>query len=435
MEKFFLFLSVVLFLSGCDATSKTKTISTTLTQPPSKADIFDSFGVGVGDGSSFKFSNKYNNGSTYIGLDKFLISSNSFDDSYYKNNIKDYNASAFTELQYYLSKSKFFTIWVTKGWSEDWYDVDAINNLVKDGKIPVFIYWYFGDDLVYDMPDEDEILAYESDVKRFSNLLSDIKTTKLVILEPEFNEDIVLDHLIEFKEVISNAIDTIKQNNSDALLSLCITDNGTRSIYEKDSSCGYENCALGDKRAWSETKPIYDELIDKLDFISFQEMVAQFSRDTSGSDDFSSPIPKKYSDDEIGIYLLPQRIENFSEYLYELYKKPIFLPYITIATATWNDKNNNQTIEDDEIQKDGWEDKAQYVYKNIDKTKLLKNHMFGYSVMSVFDQPDHDKNGYQYFMNNEYHLGIVKSSAPDGSSNGIFGDIELKKDILINIMK
>jgi len=163
--------------------------------------------------------------------------------------------------------------------------------------------------------------------------------------------------------------------------------------------------------------------------------VGQFSRDPSKEDESQQAIPKGYSDEEIGIDYLPQRIANFSSYLFQTYNKPIFLPYITIATASWQDNNADGVIQDDEIIKNGWEDKADFVYKNLNKTTLQQNHLFGYSVMSLFDQSDHDIEGYQYFMNNEYHLGIIKSSAPDGSQDGIYGDIEFKKEILQAIFK
>lgn len=424
MQRFLLpsLLTLSLF-SGCG------TQTSTTTQPTTTPDVFNSFGIGIGDASSFKFQS-YSSQPTYISLDDLVLNTSLASNNYYKENIYNYDAQAFSTLQTYLSKSKFFTIWVTKGWSEEWYDIDAITNLIKSGKIPVFVYWYFGDDLVYAMPTQQELDEYAQDVARFSSLLSEFHTTKLIILEPEFNEDLVLEHLNEFSSVISNAIDTIKAKNKDALLSLCMTDAGNRSVTQTYESCGYENCALGDKEAWSLTKPIYDALLNKLDFISFQEMVGQFSRDPSNENETKQPVAKSYSDEEIGIDYLPQRIENFSAYLSQTYHKPVFLPYITIATASWQDSNEDGIIQEDEVIKDGWEDKADYVYKNLNKTKLQNNNLFGYSIMTLFDQSDHDIEGYQYFMNNEYHLGIIKSSAPDGSRDGIYGDIEFKKEIL-----
>jgi hypothetical protein len=55
--------------------------------------------------------------------------------------------------------------------------------------------------------------------------------------------------------------------------------------------------------------------------------------------------------------------------------------------------------------------------------------MFGYSVMELFDNPRHDYGGYQFFINNEYHLGIIKSSAIDEEDNATNGDIEFKIDL------
>ena len=43
--------------------------------------------------------------------------------------------------------------------------------------------------------------------------------------------------------------------------------------------------------------------------------------------------------------------------------------------------------------------------------------------MELFDNPQHDKGGYQYFINNEYHLGIVGTSAVDETDKYLMGDI------------
>jgi hypothetical protein len=208
-----------------------------------------------------------------------------------------------------------------------------------------------------------------------------------------------------------------------------MTDTGNRGVNQTYEKCGYDNCALGDKYEWSRAKDIYEGLIDKLDFISFQEMIGQFSRDPADAGSWDEPNPKAYSDDEIGIDYLPKRLENMASYLYELYHKPIYLPYMAIATATWRDIDGDGKIDDDEIDKSGYEAKANQVYQDIDRDALASNHLFGYSVMELFDNPRHDYGGYQFFINNEYHLGIIKSSAIDEEDSATNGDIEFKVDL------
>ncbi len=63
-------------------------------------------------------------------------------------------------------------------------------------------------------------------------------------------------------------------------------------------------------------------------------MVAQFSRDYSSDADDDLRIARAYSDDESGINFLSTRIANMTTYLKEKYNKPVFLPYISMATAT-----------------------------------------------------------------------------------------------------
>jgi hypothetical protein len=55
--------------------------------------------------------------------------------------------------------------------------------------------------------------------------------------------------------------------------------------------------------------------------------------------------------------------------------------------------------------------------------------------MGLFDNPKHDFGGYQYFMQNEYHLGIMKSGAVDGVGVGVAtnGDIQSKGNIVSTI--
>ena len=391
--------------------------------------LFNIFGVGFGSSSSFEFQDDDNN-SVWVSAVDLMLDSNIAENDLYKN-IKDFNGTNFTTLQQHLSNVKYFTMWITKGWEETWFDIDKINEAVVAGKIPVFIYWYFGDNLVNGMPTSTEIEEYIEDNHKLKIFLDKINGTKVVILEPEFNKQSVLDNATLFTTIISDAIDIIKDNSTK--ISLCMTDTGNRGVNQTYEKCGYENCALGDKYEWRLPKPIYDALLDKIDFISFQEMLGQFSRDPQNPGSWDSPNPITYTNDELGISYLPQRLENMSSYLYELYKKPIFLPYITIATATWSDDNNDDIVDTDEVNTTGYEDIANEVYKNIDKSNLFTHHLFGYSVMELFDEPKHDFGGYQFFIKNEYHLGIIKSSAVDEEDSKINGDIEFKKDILENI--
>ena len=67
------------------------------------------------------------------------------------------------------------------------------------------------------------------------------------------------------------------------------------------------------------------------------------------------------------------------------------------------------------------------------KDELKENGLFGFALMSLFDNPQHDEGGYQYFLQNEYHLGVIKSGATDSVSIASHGDIEFKGNIISNV--
>jgi hypothetical protein len=211
-----------------------------------------------------------------------------------------------------------------------------------------------------------------------------------------------------------------------------MTDQGSRSVYKTDADCGYVNCALGDKDDWAKLNSMYDYILPHLDFLSFYQILGQFSRDHANSGTWNSPIPRSYSDGERGIDYLPQRIANLSKFLHDTHKKPVYMPYISIPTATWSDSNGNNILEDSEVNPNGWLTKANNVYLGLSqlKTTLKANGLFGYSTMELFDDPRHDYGGYQFLMNNTYHIGIIGSSARDETDIATYGDLRFKGTIL-----
>lgn len=406
--------------------------STDVTPKPLEP-IFSEFNVGIGGSSAFPFSS--NSGEKiWVSARNLILNDNVGENGYYQD-IKEYNATAFNKLHNYVKESKFIILWFVEGWEESWYNQEEIQQLMDAGYIPVFSYWYFGDKLLDGMPDENKIALYEEDNLRVAQFLNKLNGKKMIIMEPEFNKPTVLESNAtqhQFASIISNAIDIIKEDNPNLLFTLSMMDIGSRGVNETMSKCGYENCSLGDKYAWERSSIVYDDLIDKLDFISFHQMMGQFSRDYSNPGTWDEPNIRLFSDDEIGIDYLAQRVSNMSKYLYEKYNKPIFVPYIGIATATWNDLDADNTLDDNEINYYGWEDKANNFYSQlaVNRETLKENGMFGFAPMALFDNPRHDYGGYQYFMQNEYHLGIIGSSAVDEVDIASYGDLYFKGDIL-----
>ena len=399
-----------------------------------KRNIFKQLHVGFGGTSAYDFYAAENNEIIWMSNLDLLLDDNIAENTYYQK-IKDFEAEDFSTLQSKLKNSKYIIYWLPKNWSEYWFDTEQIQLAMDKGYIPVFMYWYFGDTLVSALPTEEELVAYKKNNQKLSDFLSKLNGKKMIIMEPEFNKSLITsneENANTLAQIIADAIDTIKVNNQSLLVSLCMTDTGNRNENTVLSSCGYDNCALGDKSSWDTTEQIYTKLLQKLDFISFQEMLAQFSRDPHNPGTWNHPNPKAYTKSNLGVNLLAQRIVNFSEYLHKKYNKPIFLPYMTIATAVWKDSNDNNAIEQDELDLDGWNDVASNVYQNLSdlKDKLQSKGLFGYAPIALFDHPGHDKGGYQYFMNNEYHLGITKTTAQDTTDIHLLGDILPKSTII-----
>ncbi|MBU1668175.1 hypothetical protein KKC13_07120 [bacterium] len=396
----------------------------------------ENLNVGFGGRNAYPFAKEGSDSAIWVNSVTLMLNEHIAENAYYQT-IRNFDGDKFKTLQQYLVKSKYISYWITEGWEESWYTPSKIQEAMDAGYIPVFIYWYFGDKLT-SVPSGETLSNYYEDNQKVANFLNQLNGTKLFIMEPEFNKDAILENnstQTAFATIISTAIDTIESNSSDIYFSLCMTDRGSRGATSTLPSCGYDNCALGDKHSWSETELIYKTLDEKLSFISFQEMVAQFSRDPSNPGSWNEPNPIAYTKDETGVDYLAQRIVNFSAYLNESHNKPVFLPYLSIATATWNDSDSTGTVSDGEIDKEGWINIPEQVYGALaNEREALKNSgLFGYMPMALFDNPRQDYGGYQYFMQNEYHLGLIQSSAEDETDKYIYGDLAYKGDVLEQI--
>ncbi|MDQ7083430.1 MAG: hypothetical protein Q9M36_00150 [Sulfurovum sp.] len=203
-------------------------------------------------------------------------------------------------------------------------------------------------------------------------------------------------------------------------------------MYERASDCGYSHCALGDKDEWEKLKGIYTTMLPHIDFLSFYQIVGQFSRDYTNPGSWENPNPRSFSTGEQGIDYLADRISNLSKFLHDSYKKPVYMAYIAVPTATWSDSNGNNAIEDSEVNPNGWLTQANNTYAILAQLRgqLQANGLFGFSTMELFDDPRHDYGGYQFLMNNTYHLGIIGSSARDESDIATYGDLNFKGTIL-----
>jgi len=351
-------------------------------------------------------------------------------------NIKWFNVNNFWILQTKLNKSKYVVFWLTNGWQESWFNIPGIQKLMDNWKIPVFMYWYFWDTLNW-IPTNIEKTKYYNDSTRLNLFLKKLNWTKLVILEPEFNKNsITIDQTTQhnFASMINTSIGNIKNWLLNTFFSLSMMDAWSRWIQSLYCTW-YVNCSFWDDNEWLKPQTIYNDLSGSLDFISFSEMVWQFSRNPLNPWTWNTPIPISYTDWEIGINNLPKRIENLTYLLNTKYNKPIFLPYLWVMTATWWDVNNNMQIDTLEINNVWWENKLNQTFSGLlQKQSILKTKwLFWYATMSLFDDPMHDNPGYQFFMQNEYHLWIIKTTATWWISQYADWNISFKGNILDNI--
>ena len=436
----FIFLSA-LFLTACQQSS-TGT-QTHEQQPPRYISpildpIFQTFNIGFSTGVSFPFVSNEDK-IINVGITDLLLDKNLNTNARYQK-IKNVNINQFVRLQKGLQKSKFLTFWLVKGWKEKWFDRSKMQELMDAGYIPVFSYWYFGDTLIYGVPDEEKVKAYHEDNQNLARFLAKLKGKKMLIMEPEFNKAAIIkdeQSQSKFATIISDAIDTVKAQNPKLLVSISIMDSGARGAGTEDIRCQYAHCALGDKRNWVQSETVIKRFSDKLDFISFHQMIGSFSRDYNNLGTWDNPNPRTYSDTELGIDYLHTRILNLCTYLHDTYKKPVFIPFMATATATWDESNDNNKIEPEEISPNAWVPQAQSVYNKLRQIRpqLRENGLFGFAVMSLFDHPRQDYGGYQYFMNNEYHLGIIGSGAIDTVDLAPHGDLYFKDNLFASIFE
>lgn len=381
----------------------------TITHP-----LFGKFNIGIGSGQGIDLEGVDGSKIWLNVVD--LITPADLNISYYRN-IKDYNLTMFKKIQSRLVNADSLTLWVVKGWQESWFNKAKLQTLLDHNKTVIFNYWYFGDTIGGDNA-IDLILAgkdqYLEDASRLGRFIADLNGTVAVVMEPEFNKVSITnsaENSALFASTLKEAMKRIRAEKSDVLLSICPMDTGIRST--STSYGGYKRDSLGDKNEWSRFLPVIDALKDELDFITIQEMVGQFTKDSSK---FPSDELVSYTKDQLGLKDLPKRIENFSSFLNERYYLPVLLGYITLPETGWKDLNGNNLYDDGELIEDFWLDESVALYHRLKRNaKSLYDHgLFGFSPMALFDDPDHDVGGYQFFSENEYHIGIITTNATNG---------------------
>jgi hypothetical protein len=294
----------------------------------------------------------------------FVISVGGFSVCPSKNGASYQNTCDFTKrkpifsfLKRELPNVNGFSIWITKGWEKSWYPSHTINKAIKNGYIPIFIFYWFGDDISKKYVQKHK-KEYLKDLKRFSNFLTEIKGPKFIILNPEYNEN-GMNNSKQFDILQAKSILLIKEKNPKAKVGICLGDFGNYNL-------------LWDRYNWDLNLPSLNYSAKLSDFIAFQEMRA-LTRNTKEQ-----------------ILNTPLRALAFATYLHQKFKKPTFLAYLAISSF----KNEN-------LQK-------QVIKDFVRLMPLFKNgaNLIGINIFHYIDVPTHKG----YFKEAEKFFGLKKAN-------------------------
>jgi len=263
----------------------------------------------------------------------------------------------FSFLKKELPNVNAFSVWITKGWQKNWYPAQIINTAVKNGYIPIFIFYWFADDISekYVQKHKQE---YLNDLKRFSNFLTKIKGPKFIILNPEYNEN-GMNKSKKFDILQAKSILIIKEKNPKAKVGICLGDFGNYNV-------------LWDRLNWDLNLPSLNYSVKLSDFIAFQEMRA-LTRN------------KKEQ-----ILNTPLRALAFATYLNKKFNKPTLLAYLAISS-----------FKDENLQK-------QVIKDFVKLMPLFKNgaNLIGINFFHYIDVPTHKG----YFKEAEKFFGLKKAN-------------------------
>lgn len=206
-------------------------------------------------------------------------------------------------LSYFLKKelpnANAISMWITRDWEENWYPAETINKFIKRGYIPIFIFYWFGDDISPKFVKKNKN-NYLNAIKKFTKFLQKINGEKIIILNPEFNENNISEYK-NFDYLQAKSILKIKGNVKNTKIGICFGDFGN---YNK----------IWDKINWDYATKNIDYSVRVSDFVAFQEMRA---------------VTRNKNEE---ILNTPERALAFSIYLYQKYKKPTFLAYLAISS-------------------------------------------------------------------------------------------------------
>jgi len=249
------------------------------------------------------------------------------------------------------------TMWITRDWREDWYDANTVQKeIVNRGYTPVYIFYYFADDISVAFIKEKKA-DYFKQLEKFLTYVKKIDGRKIVILNPEYN----MKDVAKWKGMNKIFLKSfaLLRKDPQIIVGPCVGDFGN---YDKVN-------ALDE---WILFDPSIAKAAKSADFIAFQEMRA-VTRNT-----------KKQ------ILKTPLRSYYFSKYLHTKYKKPVMLAYVAVSSYG---------KDAEEIQKDVYKGFVSYLPKMKRDSEL---ELFG--IFHYFDYPKHQG----YFKKAEEFFGVLR---------------------------
>jgi len=245
------------------------------------------------------------------------------------------------------------SIWITKDFNfKEWFNPVEVNRqIVNRGYIPIFIIYWYRDDISPTF-----VTKHKKDYFEFLNkcnkYLSKIKGKKYIILNPEYNENGV-ENWSGFNAIMKKSYQLLKTKNR--LIGYGLGDFG---IYE--NTFDYGSFTSFDKSF---------KAVKYFDFIAFQEMRATTRNSKSA------------------ILNTPYRSLEFAKYLYQKYHKPTFLAYLALSSY------KAQKLQSE-------------VYKRYSQLLPIfkkEAHLIGFNIFHLFDRPQQ----VGYFNEAEKFFGIL----------------------------
>jgi len=261
------------------------------------------------------------------------------------------------------------SIWMTRDFDfKSWFPTERINlDIVEKGYTPIFIIYWYRDDISPDFVQEHED-EYFDFLQKCKVYLNKIKGKKYVILNPEYNENGV-SKWEGFNDIMKKSYYILKDNNT--ILGYGLGDFGNYNI-------------TFDYAAFKSFEKSF-KAVKYFDFIAFQEMRAITKNSKSA------------------ILNTPYRSLEFAKYLHEKYHKPTFLAYLAISSYMSRKLQNE-------------------VYKRYSQLMPLfkkEANLIGFNIFHLFDRPQQ----VGYFSQAEKYFGIIDKNGNKKPSYFWFLDI------------